>query len=160
MTRYAATTEVSSARSRDEIERTLERYGADQFLYGWQDDAAVVGFRMQGRHVRFVLAMPAKNDRRFTHHSRGVRTPEAALKEWEQAVRQRWRALALVIKAKLEAVESGISIFEDEFLANIVLPTGETAGSWMRPQIEEAYRIGAMPQMLPMLPAPKKDGGK
>ena len=34
MTKYAAQTEVTSTRSRDEIERTLERYGADQFMYG------------------------------------------------------------------------------------------------------------------------------
>lgn len=160
MSTFAASTDVSSSRSRDEIERTLQRYGADQFLYGWQDDAAVVGFRMAGRHVKFVLPLPDKQDRRFTHHSRGARTADAALKEWEQAVRQRWRALALAIKAKLEAVESGISIFDDEFLANIVLPTGETAGAWMRPQIDEAYRIGAMPALLPMLPAPKvRDDG-
>src|SRR3712207_3164132 len=103
MSRYAANTEVSSSRSRDEIERTLERYGADQFLYGWQEDNAVVGFRMQGRQVRFVLPLPSKSEKRFTEHSRGLRSPEAAHKEWEQAVRQRWRALALVIKAKLEA---------------------------------------------------------
>ena len=49
MTRYAANTEVSSSRSRDEIERTLERYGADQFLYGWQEESAIVGFRMHER---------------------------------------------------------------------------------------------------------------
>lgn len=155
MTRYAASTEVSSSRSRDEIERTLERYGADQFLYGWQADNAVVGFRMNGRQIKFVLPLPAKNEKRFTHSSRGARTPEAALKDWEQATRQRWRALALVIKAKLEAVESGIAIFEDEFMANIVLPGGETVGEWMRPQIAEAYRIGAAPALLPMLPAPE-----
>ena len=154
MSRYAASTEVSSSRSRDEIERTLERYGADQFLYGWQDDAAVVGFRMHARHIKFILPLPAKNERRFTHHSKGARTAEAALKEWEQATRQRWRALALVIKAKLEAVESGIAVFEDEFMANIVLSSGETVGAWMRPQIAEAYRIGAAPALLPMLPAP------
>ncbi|WCT73969.1 hypothetical protein PQ455_01670 [Sphingomonas naphthae] len=155
MSRYAASTEVSSSRSRDEIERILERYGADQFLYGWQEDNAVVGFRMGGRHIRFILPLPAKDDRRFTHHSRGAREPAAALKEWEQATRQRWRALALVIKAKLEAVESGISVFEDEFMANIVLPGGETVSQFMRPQIAEAYRIGKAPNMLPMLPAPK-----
>lgn len=154
MTRYAASTEVSSSRSRDEIERTLERYGADQFLYGWQDDSAVVGFRMEGRHIRFVLPLPSKTEKRFTEHSRGVRAPEAALKEWEQAVRQKWRALALVIKAKLEACASGIAEFEDEFMANIVLPGGETVSQFMRPQITEAYRIGKAPSMLPMLPAP------
>jgi hypothetical protein len=159
MTQFAANTSVSASASRDEIERTLTRYGADQFLYGWQDNAAMVGFRMEGRHVKFVLAMPARDDRRFTHHSRGARTSDASAKEWEQAVRQRWRALALVIKAKLEAVESGISVFEDEFLANIMLPTGETAGDWMRPQIAEAYRVGTMPALLPMLPNPEKGVG-
>ncbi|WP_375291508.1 hypothetical protein, partial [Qipengyuania sp.] len=148
---------VSSGRSRDEIERTLERYGADQFLYGWQEDAAVVGFRIGGRHIRLILPLPAKTERRFTHHSRGARAPDAAQKEWEQAVRQKWRALALVIKAKLEAVESGIAVFEDEFMAYIVLPGGEeTVGDFMRPQIAEAYRIGAAPNMLPMLPAPNR----
>ncbi len=157
MTRYASKTDVAASKSRDEIENTLTRYGADQFLYGWQDEAAMVGFRMEGRQIRFILEMPSKNDRSFTHHSRGERTTDAALKEWDQAVRQRWRALALVIKAKLEAVESGISMFEDEFLANIVLPgTGETVGNWMRPQIQEAYRIGSVPQLLPMLPSPEK----
>jgi hypothetical protein len=154
MSKYAASTEVTSGRSRDEIERTLERYGADQFLYGWQESNAVVGFRMGGRQVRFILPLPSKTERRFTHHSRGVRAPDAALKEWEQAVRQRWRALALVIKAKLEAVESGIAVFEDEFMANIVLPGGETVGAFMRPQIAEAYRVGTSPSLLPMLPAP------
>lgn len=156
MSRYAATTEVSASRSRDEIERTLTRYGADQFLYGWQDDAAVIGFRFNGLRVKFVLPLPSKTERRFTHHSKGPRTPEAAAKEWEQATKQKWRALALVIKAKLEAVESGISVFEDEFMANIVLPDGGSVGDWMRPQIAEAYRIGTMPPMLPMLPAPER----
>jgi hypothetical protein len=157
MTRYAAATEVTSARSRDEIERTLVRYGADQFMYGWQGDAAVVGFRMGGRQIKFVLPLPARDDRAFTHHSRGARTADAAAKEFDQAVRQRWRAFALVIKAKLEAVESGIALFEDEFMANIVLPgaRGATVGEWMRPQIAEAYRVGTVPALLPMLPAPK-----
>jgi len=159
VTRYAAQTEVSSSRSRDEIERTLVRYGADQFIYGWQDDAALVGFRMADRQVKFILPLPSKDEHRFTHHARGMRTPDAAFKEWEQAVRQRWRALLLVIKAKLEAVDSGISEFEDEFMANIVLPDGKTVSAWMRPQIGEAYRLGAMPAMLPMLPAPDSADG-
>lgn len=155
MTKYAAQTDVSSSRSRDEIERTLERYGADQFLYGWKESDAVVGFRMQSRNVRFVLPLPAKTDKAFTEYTSrnrlAARTPDAAQKLYEQAVRQRWRALALVIKAKLEAVETGISEFEDEFMANIVLPDGKSVSQWMRPQIEEAYRIGQMPDLLPML---------
>ncbi len=73
------------------------------------------------------------------------------MKEWEQACRQKWRALYLVIKAKLEAVESGISCFEDEFLANIVLPDGSLVGNFMRPQIEQVYSSGNMPALLPMM---------
>jgi hypothetical protein len=69
----------------------------------------------------------------------------------EQAVRQRWRALALVIKAKLEAFESGIETFEQAFLANILLPDGQTVGQWMVPQVEQAYLTGTMPGLLPML---------
>ena len=62
-----------------------------------------------------------------------------------------WRALNLVIKAKLEAVECGISVFEDEFMASIVLPSGDTVGDFMKPQIEQAYISRTMPSLLPML---------
>lgn len=153
MSQYAATTSVSVENSRSEIERTLTRYGAQSFMYGWDQDAAIVQFLAEERRIKFVLYLPDKSDRKFTHHSRGRRTPEAAQKEWEQGCRQRWRALALCIKAKLEAVESGISTFEDEFLAHTVLPDGSTAGEWLRPQVAEAYRTGAMPPMLPALGA-------
>lgn len=158
MTRYAKGTTVTSAKTREEIERTLARYGADQFLYAWRDGDAVIGFRMNGRQIKFVLPLPSKSDPEFTQYMNGsvpyLRTESEAEKRYEQATRQRWRALGLIIKAKLEAIESGISIFEDEFMANVVLPDGLTVGEWMRPQIEEVYRLGKMPPMLPMLPAP------
>lgn len=64
-------------------------------------------------------------------------------------MRQRWRALALVIKAKLEAIESGITTVDAEFLAHLVLPDGRTYGEFALPQIDEVYRSGAMPPLLP-----------
>lgn len=149
---YAEKTQVSTEKSRAEIERTLQRYGADQFMYGWDQEKAIVGFRMMGRQIKFLLPMPDKNDERFTLTDTGrERSETAAYKEWEQACRQKWRALSLVIKAKLEAVEAGIAIFEDEFMANIVLPNGTTVSQFMLPQIESAYETGAMPKMLPDL---------
>jgi hypothetical protein len=122
-------------------------------MYGWEESVAVIAFRMKGRMLRFVLPLPDKNapDLRLTPTGR-KRTPNAARESYEQAVRQRWRALALVIKAKLEAVESGITSFEREFLGNILLPDGQTAGDWMEPQIEQAYAVGDMPRLLPLLP--------
>jgi len=149
---YAENTSVSTDKSRAEIERTLQRYGADQFMYGWDQERAVVGFRMVGRQIKFVLPMPDKSGRDFTHTPTGkVRKESAAFSEWEQACRQRWRALSLVIKAKLEAVDAGIAIFEDEFMANIVLPDGGTVSQFMLPQITAAYESGKMPLMLPDL---------
>lgn len=149
MTRYASNTSVSVSTSKAEIERIVERYGASHFMSGWSAEQALVAFTMEARQVRFILPMPDRTEKRFTHHSKGMRTPEAALKEWEQACRQRWRALALVIKAKLEAVESGISIFEDEFMANIVLPGGRTVSEEVRPRIAAAYESGSMQPLLP-----------
>jgi hypothetical protein len=76
------------------------------------------------------------------------RSPAQAQAEYEQVVRQKWRALALAIKAKLEAVASGITEFESEFLSHIVLPDGRSVGDWMRPQIATAYANHNMPPLL------------
>lgn len=150
MTRYAEGTSVASDRSRAEIERILERYGATSFMYGWQQGSAVVAFEANGRRIRFILPLPARDDDAFMYTAAGrVRAETSRREAYEQAVRQRWRALALVIKAKLEAVESGISEFDSEFLANIVLPDNSTAGEFMLPQIDEVYRTGRMPALLP-----------
>lgn len=151
MTRYAASTDVSSDRSRAEIERTLTRYGARQFMYGYDQTRAIVGFQINNRQVRFVLPLPDRNDREFTHTpSRGTRRSAAQHEAaYEQAVRQKWRALNLVIKAKLEAVESGIVTFDAEFLAHLVLPDGRTVGDEVVPMVENAYETHQMPVLLP-----------
>lgn len=133
-----------------EIEKTLIRYGADNFAYASASGKAMVGFTMHGRQVRFVLPLPNREEFRLTPTGRD-RSEKSKYDAWEQACRQRWRALLLVIKAKLEAVECGISVFDQEFLANIVLPNGSTAGEFMVPQIENAYNTQKMPAMLPML---------
>lgn len=152
MTQYASKTKVSSSKSKNEIERTLTRYGAEEFMYGTRVDCAVVAFKMVGRQIRFLLPLPDRNNTDFTEYKRGSstweRSEESAAQLYEQAIRQRWRALALVIKAKLEAVESGITEFEDEFLAHIVLPGGQTMGELARPQIAIAYETGKIPPLL------------
>lgn len=145
---YAATTDVPSDRSRAEIERTLTRYGADQFAYMSSREQAVIAFVVDGRQVRFVLTLPDRNDPEFTHHSRGMRTASAAETAYEQAVRQRWRALALVVKAKLEAVQAGIVTFEQEFLAHMVLPGGRSVFETVAPAVERAYATGDTSSLL------------
>lgn len=165
MGRYAEHTDVPSDRSRNEIERTLTRYGATSFAYGWTTGSATIMFEIgdewASRRVRFALPLPDRNAREFTHTpARGTRRTSAAHADaYEQAVRQRWRALALVIKAKLEAVAAGITTIQDEFLAHIVLPDGSTVGEWTAPQVAAAYETGSMPALLPG-PAPSTDVGR
>lgn len=149
MTVYAEGTDVPVEKSRAEIERMLTRYKATRFAAGWSGKGAVVLFEVQERRIRFDLPMPDPAADTFTRdrYSR-VRPKEAARRSYEQACRSRWRALALVIKAKLESVESGITTFEEEFLGHIVLPDGNTVAEWVGPQLAEVYSKGLMPPMM------------
>lgn len=155
MSTYASSTTVDPGRSRAEIESTLARYGATSFGYATEDtpeqSRAAITFIANGRHVRFLMSMPSRNSREFTHTpERGTkRSTEVAFKAWEQACRQRWRALALVIKAKLEAVESGIVTFEAEFLAHTIVPgTGQTVAEQIEPSLARAIETGTAPRLL------------
>ena len=150
MSRFAANTSVSVEKSRAEIEKLLQRYGASQFVSGWDESCARIGFVIRSRAIRFDLPLPDRHSREFTHTpARGNRRSVIeAEKAWEQACRSRWRALALVIKAKLEAAEVGISTIEQEFLAWTVLPGGSTVAEQLEPQITAAIEGGHAPRLL------------
>lgn len=153
MRRYAQDTAVSVEKSRAEIEKLLTRYGAKSFMVGMTSGEAVIAFEMKDRKVLFRLPLPRQDEQRFTHSTRGPRNGDAALREWEQACRSNWRALALAVKAKLEAVAIGIATFEDEFLAHIVMDDGFTVGQHVRPRIAEVYGSG---KVVPLLPGPRQ----
>lgn len=150
MSRYAEKTTVSSRRSCAEIEDSLMRYGATGFLFGQSQDKAIIAFESRGRRIKFVLPLPDRNAAEFQRTpGRGLmRSPDQVADAYEQGIRQRWRALALCIKAKLEAVESGIETFEEAFMAHIVLPGGQTMSEHAMPLIERAYQTGQMPPLL------------
>ena len=92
MPKYAENTAVSSSRSRDEIERTLSRYGATQFAYAWAEGRGMIGFVLNGKQVRLSVPFPDRSAREFTHTpTRGtIRSPAQQEEAYEQAVRQRW----------------------------------------------------------------------
>ena len=148
--KYAENTSVSVEKSKAEIEILLQRYGADQFLNAWEEGRAMIQFRANGKYVKFILPLPNKTDEKFLRHPRFYRTysSEKSLQLWEQACRQAWRALALVVKAKLEAVESGITSFEEEFFAHIVLPNGKTVFQETHKNVELAYSSGKVGNLL------------
>lgn len=144
--RYAANTEVSVERSKGELEKTLARYGAHAFMSGWDQERAVVEFLVNERRVRFVLPLPDRNDPAFTRSPSGrvKRSAEQVAQAWEQACRQSWRALNLVVKAKLEAVEAGISTFDQEFMASLVLANGQTVAERLLPELDALPAAGPL----------------
>lgn len=149
MSTYASGTDVSPGRTREEIERTLTRWGASSFGYGWDEKGAMIGFTLQGRTVRFLLPLPDRGDARYRRTETGrPRKTTAAVAAWEQDCRARWRALALIIKAKLAAIEAGVVTYEQEFAMHFVLPGGQTVAEQVLPAIDEAYETGQPPRLL------------
>lgn len=149
--RYAEGTTVDAPQSRAEIERAIERFGAVGFAYATQDRHAIIAFQARQRQIRFTIELPDRDDVEFwqTETSR-LRTASAANEAYRKEVRRRWRALALVIKAKLAAVEDGIVEFEREFLAHTVMPDGRTVAEHAMPAVAAAIATG---EIRPMLPA-------
>ena len=151
---YAANTEVPVTRSRDEIERTLTRFGASKFAYFSDPPFVSIAFEIRGLRVLMKMELP---DRKlFERDTRGkIRTESAVTKDWEQACRQRWRTLANAIKAKLAMVDDGISTVEREFLADVMLPSGESIGDRLAPEIKAVVESGDLPPLMPGKPERK-----
>lgn len=153
MGRYASDTTVSVDRTRSEIERTLVRYGATEFGYISTPQLALVAFRHAGIPYRIELPIPDAGGQKFRYTSQNrLRSRESATREWDAEVRRRWRVLLLLIKAKLEAVEIGNSTMQREFLADTILPGGETVGRWAEQQLRPAIESGRMPRSMLALP--------
>lgn len=150
---YAEQTTVSPEKSRMEIEQVLTRYGATSFMYASEPGRAGVVFELDKRRCQFIIKIPSGADFEYsgTGYNRRKRTDIQRDKAWAQEVRRRWRALYLVIKAKLESVESGIETLDEAFLPQIVLPSGKTFGDWATPQLAKVYE-GDMPNLLPAGP--------
>jgi hypothetical protein len=118
--RYAAHTRVPVEKTKAEIEKLVKKYGAKGFVSGWQGSAARIEFLCADRRIRLSVVVP----------------------DSEQAARQKWRALLLVIKAKLESVDAKIATFDQAFAADIVMPDGRTVWESVREPIKLAYGTG------------------
>ncbi len=146
---YAKGTEVAVEKTVAEIRSLIQRYGATAFGNMEGAGMAMIVFEMKDRRITFKLPLPRLDDDRFAKDGRNsVRSPEKRFQSWEQACRERWRAMLLCIKAKLESVEAGIETFEDAFLAHIQMPTGERFGDVARKAIATAYETGKLPPLL------------
>lgn len=136
MKRYASDTEVPVERSRQAIEQLLRIRKVEGYHTGWDVNRDIIEFLWRGKQIRFVLKRPTLKD--FTLSPNGyTRSARQCQQAFEQADRQRWRALYLVIRAKIEAVEAELAVFEEEFLAFIVVPgRNQTVGEILLPRLE------------------------
>lgn len=127
---YANSTTVSVVKSRTEIEQLVYKYaGRDtNFSYGQMAGQAAIMFVAFDRRVKFTVPLPTEEEgQTAAKRKNGRAAPTSAkIEAWrDQEERRRWRALLLVIKAKLEAVKSGICTFDEEFLAHIIPDNGD-----------------------------------
>ena len=140
--RYAAGTTVTPEKSRDELYRTLKRYGATETLVYEAERLLRVGFAYRGRKIAIPFALPARRD-----------FPTQAGHDRE--VRRRWRVLLLLLKSRLESVEEGAEDVDEAFMPYLMLPgSGAIVADEVKPKVAEAYRTGEAPELLPRLPAP------
>jgi len=147
---YASKTDVPVSKSRDEVERTLTRFGATAFGYmANQHGQVAISFEVKGFRVLMRMQLPDRASFKFDSRM-NLRSETAIERDWEQACRQRWRSLANGVKAKLALIDDGISTVEREFLADIIVPsTGQTYGDMAIPGIVEVYETHQLPPLVP-----------
>ena len=155
MPRYAEKTRVPVAQSEAELKKTLVRYGADNIMIGSSQEQAMalVAFTMKGRSVKITLPLPPLEDFavRKVGGRWGTREVEATdseqQKAWSQACRQRWRALLIMTKSKLEYVDLMPDAFDMVFLSDFVLPKsrGRTIGEEMTAQLDQLDAVPLLP---------------
>jgi len=135
MAKYASNTRVPVSRSKAEIESILQRYNATAYGHFQDSDKALVQFKMEGRSFQIAMPLPPLDDFKVTG-SRRKRSDNAAMELREKEIRRRWRAVCLVLKAKLELIECGISSVDAEFFPYLVLPGGGTIQDVLLPHMD------------------------
>lgn len=154
--KFASDTSVPIERSQAEARTLLNAHGCTKFALVDEEHRtaiqAVLVKDQQSIMLRFEVTLPDRKDKAITHFVRNrwsyARTPSAADAAHKQECRRRWRCLVLLLKAKFAAVDGGIATFQDEFLANLVLPSGETVGTWAARDLGPAIAEGRMPARL------------
>lgn len=148
---YAKGTTVSIERSNAEVQKMLRRNGAASVMIGEEfGRRAFVAFQLNGRNVKLDIPMPGCcEDYRLTDTGR-ERNDDLTEKAFLQACRERWRAMVLLLKAKLEAIALGHSTVEREFLYDMMIPgQGGTFGEQLASgQLDKVLGTGKVP-LLP-----------
>lgn len=145
---FAENTSVPIEKSVAEIVGLVKKAGATSIAQWEEPERFTIQFSLSERLLRFRVTLPAWRDMPERNGRREVlnQTQREAISA--QRARQRARALLLVIKAKLESVESNVETFEEAFLANVVMSNGETVYERIAKPIAIEYESGAPSTLL------------
>jgi len=140
---FAKGTKVDIEKTEQQIKTMLRKAGAKAYATYETGDSASIAFHLHDLNIRMNLTMPSRDAERFTMRRANQssvmveQSAAAAEKLWEQACKERWRALHLCVKAKLEAIDAGVETIEDAFLAHVQTSDGETIGARLKPQLRD-----------------------
>lgn len=151
---YAEETTVPFDKSIAQIVRLIKDSNADSVAQFEGANDFAVQFMLAERLIRFRLPLPTLDDMPLYTAQRHRYTEAQRRNKLEQAKKSKARALLLVIKAKLESVESGIETTEQAFLANVVMADGFTVYERIAQPIALEYQTGKPSASAGLLPPP------
>lgn len=128
MARYAEGTKVSVESSRGEITGILAKHGVQRMGWMGSPEGDQLMFELAGGQYRLNIERPTLEQVRDRYVAEGGRwnlvyDPQAKVDaEW----RRRWRANVLLLKAKLEFIDSGDTTLDRELMPYRVLADGRT----------------------------------
>jgi len=142
---FAEDTKVPLEQSIAEIIGMVRRAGAAQIGQMESADSYLVAFTLGGRNIRFTVPLVTEYGGPASHGNGRAVDPQRWI---DQRNRQKGRALMLVIKAKLESIESGVETFEQAFLANIVTANRQTVYERIAGQLGVEYDTGKVAPLM------------
>ncbi len=178
MTRFAEGTEVDPEKSRQELMRTLERYGASHFVEARAPSELryAIEFQLRGRWYRFKIeGKPietfydaARGRQSWASLQRILQEPSwykselAAMEKRRRAEwRRQWRVLInhtkMLMDMALDEDQDDVAggAAQDDLLPYLLLPTHETFAEHYAPQVDHMYLTGQQPDdLVKLLPAP------
>lgn len=142
---YAENTSIAIEQSIAEIIGMVRKAGADRIAQYEEPDRFTVSFFLNDRLIRFRVPLVTEY-KGPASYGNGRAVNQA---EWiAQRNRQRGRALMLVIKAKLESVESEIETIEEAFFANVVMADNQTVYERVSEHVALEYDTGKVSNTL------------
>lgn len=145
---YAEGTKVPLEQTQAEISNMLARLSCSQTMTMQNDKEFTVAFVLGGVAYKMSVPKPDETSKDYTHVKVNARASKAATPDQVQAkVRQemarRMRALAALIKARLVAIDEGVTTMERAFIGDIVTgPNGQTVADMILPQIAKTLEAG------------------